>query len=890
MRKKLSEIIFGRELELQERMLRVVILTGGILAILGLLESAVLMDVSGMVIPLAIVIAAMTIAIWAMFKGRKMEIPSIMVGVVVVVVVFPEMFLRSGGVEGGASAWFVLSFFCIFMIFSGKRLVFFGVLSLIVDAATYFISYYNPDMVIPLPSRFSAYGDSFFSILVVGMALGIIFKYQVKLYKMEREVAISQKEELEKISNSKNEFFANMSHEIRTPINTIIGLNEMILRENTEEEIREYAQNIQVASRMLLDLVNDILDLSQMEMKRMEIVPVKYKTKKLFEELVDLTQVRMKEKRLEFIVDVDKNLPSVLFGDERRIKQVLLNILSNAVKYTSSGSVTLSAHGEEDKDGNILLVISVADTGKGIRKEDLEYLYDAFSRVDQGKNVAVEGSGLGLAIVKQLVDLMGGEITVDSIYTRGSVFTVTIKQEIADSTPIGTVSFLERKKRDQIYYTQSFEAPEARVLVVDDNEMNVMVVSSLLKATKVQVDVASSGMECLEKTRKKYYHVILMDAMMPNMSGEETVLQLRKQENGLCREAAVIMLTANALNGTWLQSQGRGFDSFLEKPIRSDRLEAEILKFLPDDIVEYREDAAEENGTETQIRQLVQRKRKKIYVTSECVCDLPKELAEKYDIQFMYLYIKTEKGRFADTREIDSDNMVQYLLENNSRIVSDSVSVEEYEAFFAEMLTQAEHVIHISMASQAGNSYDVAVRAAKGFDHVHIIDSGQLSCGEALVVLHAAKLAMDGYSVREICQEIEAVKNRIETKVLLPSSRFFYQNGYTNTLTMKICEAFQLHPVVRMQQSKAVIVGTRMGNMEYARKRYIRYHLRRKKRIDTDIVIITHVGCSVREQEQIRSEVLKCIPFKKVIMQRTSFSIACNVGLGTVGIAYYTRQ
>ena len=890
MREKLYNMIFGRDLELQERMLRVVILTGGILAIMGLLESAFLMDASGIILPLVIVIGAMALAIWAMIKGHKMEIPTVVVGLVVVVIVFPAMFMQSGGVEGGAAVWFVLGFFCVFMIFTGKRLIFFTVLSLIVDATIYIFSYYNPDLVVALPNRFAEYADSFFSIMAVGVAVGIIFKYQVKLYKVEREIAIAQKEELEKISNSKNEFFANMSHEIRTPINTIIGLNEMILRENTEEAIREYAQNIQVASRLLLDLVNDILDLSQMEIKRMEIVPVEYETKALFEELVDLTQVRMQEKKLEFVVDVDKNLPSVLQGDERRIKQILLNILSNAVKYTKEGSVTLSAHGDVDENGELVLAITVADTGNGIRKEDLEHLYDAYLRVDTRKNSTVEGTGLGLAITKQLVDLMGGEINVDSIYTKGSVFTVTIKQGIVEHTPIGEVAFLEKKNREQNYYTQSFEAPEARVLVVDDNEMNAMVVTKLLKATKMDVEIARSGMECLEKTRKKYYHVILMDCMMPKMSGTETVSRLRKQENGLCRESSVIMLTANVLTGTMAQNQDKGFDGYLEKPTRPDRLEAEILKFLPDEIVEYRADTAEKSEVGSELRQLAQRKRKKIYVTSECACDLPKELAEKYDIQFMYLYIKTEKGRFADTREIDSSHMVQCLLQNNSRVITTSVSVEEYEAFFAEMLTQAEHVIHISMASQVGKSYDVAMHAAKGFDHVHIIDSGQLSGGEGLLTLYAAKLAMDGYGVREICDEMEAIKGRIESKVLLPDSRTYGQNGYMKKFMMKFCEAFRLHPVVRLQQSRCVVVGTHVGNIEAARRRFICQHLRRKKKIDTDIVIITYVGCSVKEQEQIREEVLKCVPFKQVIMHRTSFSIACNVGLGTIGIAYYTRQ
>lgn len=885
MRKKLHDLALGRDVELRERLFRVIILAGAAMALLGVVENALVTDLEKILLPALVQLVIVALALFLTYKYRKMDFASVLVGFVVCVKVFPDIFFLSGGIEGGATVWFVLSMFYVFIMFSGKRLWFFLALSVVINGATYITAYCNPVLVVPLETRRDVYLDSFFAVISVGILVGAILKFQMKLYEIERGVTLKQKEELEKLSNSKNEFYANMSHEIRTPINTIIGLNEMILRECPDEQTKEYAQNVRNASEMLLNLINDILDFSQMESKQMKIVPIEYETRALFEDLVDMVEVSAQEKKLDFLVEIDENLPCVLYGDERRIKQVILNILTNAVKYTRKGSVVLSAHGEFAAAGEIVLKVSVADTGIGIRKEDLGHLYDAFGRVEEWRNTNIEGTGLGLAITKQLLDLMGGEITVDSIYTKGSVFTVTIPQKVVDAAPVGSVLKCRARNREE-GYLPSFEAPEARVLVVDDNEMNAMVITRLLHETKIQIDIALDGKKCLEKTKQKYYHLILMDYLMPGMDGVATLRELRSQENGLCRESAVIVLTANTLISAKQLCREHGFDGCLEKPILPQKLEAEILRFLPDDIVEYRRNTEDER--DNQMQQMIGRKKKKIYVTSDCVCDLPDDLLEKYDIVLMYLYIKTDKGRFADTREIDSDNLSQYLVKDGS-IHSDSVSVEEYEAFFAEMLIQAENVIHISMAANAGKSYGVAVSASKGFDHVKVVDSGHISGGEGLIALYAAKQAQEGKSVAEICTEIERVKGKIVSKFLLPNCRSFYAGGYTNAITTKVCDSLDLHPVLAMRQSRLVIVGARVGGLESAWKRYIRLHLRHKRKISTDIVIITYVGCTVRQQELIRKEVLKRVPFEKVIVQKASLSNACNAGLETIGISYYTK-
>lgn len=886
--RKLFEAIYGREYELRERIFRMLILVGGSLAIMGILECLILMDVKIVIVPLIMLLAVLGIEFVITFKYRKIDIAAIIVAFLILLIVFPAMFFLSGGLEGGASIWFALGLFYVFLMFSGKKLAFFLSLSIVIDIFTYAYGYYHPEAITPMDSRAAAFLDSLFAVLAVGIAGGVILKVQMRMFDIERDVSRRQQEELEQLGESKNSFFANMSHEIRTPINTIVGLNEMILRESKESGTREYAGNIKSASKMLLNLVNEILDLFQIEMKRMEIVPLEYKTADLLHDLIDMIQVRLREKKLDFQVDIDETIPSVLWGDVKRINQVILNILANAAKYTQEGSVTFSVHMESMDEEAVCLKIAVADTGIGIRKEDLQHLYESFRRADARRNLRVEGSGLGLSITKQLVDLMDGEISVDSIYTKGSTFTIMLPQKIVDRTPIGAVEFLSHSRAQAEGYQQSFEAPEARILIVDDNAMNLLVERKLLEATKVCVDTAGSGAECLEMTKRKFYHVILLDYMMPEMDGHETLRKLRRQENSLCRDSAVVVLSANTAAKKEREFLEEAFDGYLEKPIQGAALEAEILKFLPEDIIEYRRerDMAE---NETEIQRISHHKRRKVYITTDCVSEVPDNLLEKYDIGLMYLYIKTDSGRFSDTWEISSDNLSQYMTATTCSAIADSVSVDEYEDFFAEALTQAERVVHISMAKNIGKSYEVAKMAAQSFDHVQVIESSQISCGQGLIVLFAGLLAAQGHTADEICEKVEGIRKQIESRFMMPSATIFCEHGYTNKAFAKLCELFQFHPIMKMKQSKLSIVGLGAGRMDRAWKRFIRRYLRHNKKISDDVIFISHVACSVEQQKLIRKEVMRCIPFKQVIMQRASVTTACNSGIGTFGFAYFVN-
>lgn len=408
-----------------------------------------------------------------------------------------------------------------------------------------------------------------------------VLKTGQDIVEIERE-----KQEMLVTNQTKNNFLTNMSHEIRTPINSIIGMNQLILRESTEKPVLEYAGNVENASRLLLTLVNDILDFSKMESGKLEIVEKSYQLASMLNDEVHLLEECARKKGLSVMVSIDESLPSALVGDDMRIRQVITNLVTNAVKYTKEGSVSFTAYGEWLDYENFVLKIAVQDTGMGIRKEDQERLFQRFVRFDIQKNSTIEGSGLGLAITKRLVDLMHGEIRVESEYGKGSTFFVSIPQEVVSRGPVGS---LERAYQNEVSsrkkYHEAFHAPNAKVLAVDDNSMNLSVVKGLLKRTEIMLDTAMSGMECLQMTRKKKYHLIFMDHMMPEMDGIQTFHQLREEKDNPNADTKVIALTANAIAGSREEYMREGFVDYISKPIDAAELEIVLMSYLPEELV-----------------------------------------------------------------------------------------------------------------------------------------------------------------------------------------------------------------------------------------------------------------------------------------------------------------
>ncbi len=403
--------------------------------------------------------------------------------------------------------------------------------------------------------------------------------YEKKVLEIEKDAANAS-------NQAKSDFLANMSHEIRTPMNAIIGMDEMILRTKPADPVRKYALDIQSADKTLLSNNNDILDFSKIESGKMELVPVEYGFASVMNDVVNMTMSKALDKGLKYNLDVSENIPSMLFGDEIRIRQIMLNLINNAIKYTHEGSVSVDV--SYDK-GSEMLKMSVSDTGIGIRKEDMSKLFGSFQRLEEDKNRNIEGTGLGLNITMRLVKMMDGNIDVDSKYGEGTTFTASMKQKIVDSTPVGDFSQnLLRMQRQTEEYRPSLVAPKARILVVDDNDMNLEVIDGLLIDTQISITTAESGAECIDILRENSFDIIFLDQMMPGMSGAQTLSQIREQH--LSDDTPIIALTADAIVGARENYIKEGFTDYLSKPVMYKALETIMIKYLDENLIMTGED------------------------------------------------------------------------------------------------------------------------------------------------------------------------------------------------------------------------------------------------------------------------------------------------------------
>lgn len=425
-------------------------------------------------------------------------------------------------------------------------------------------------------------GIIFMSLIVAEIVNSLITEQNHRLLDALRKEKRSQ-QEAEAANMAKSSFLANMSHEIRTPINAILGMNEMILREEKDPAIRGYAGNIQASGNSLLSIVSDVLDISKIESGKLEIIPVDYEVNSLISDCCNLAAGRAKAKELELLVECADNVPMKLCGDETHIRQIIVNLLTNAVKYTEKGTVKLIVSGRFT-DGGFVLKVDVSDTGIGIAEENLPQLFTQFQRFDLQRNRNIEGTGLGLSIVKRLCDLMSGTITARSVLGSGSTFTVELPQKVVDSTPCGGVN-LNYSAGAEHEYHHSFEAPEAKILAVDDLPVNLLVIANLLKETRIKIDTAGSGRECLDKCSQQKYDLILMDHMMPEMDGVQTFEKLHGDKSSPNFETPVIMLTANALAGMREQYMDVGFADYVSKPVRGAKLEEAIRRNLPESLI-----------------------------------------------------------------------------------------------------------------------------------------------------------------------------------------------------------------------------------------------------------------------------------------------------------------
>lgn len=617
--------------------------------------------------------------------------------VVIFMFLFPIMFFKSGGYKGGMPSFYIFGIlFTIFML-EGWLMFFCVWLELIIYIFTIGIAYYYPDTVIWFQSEKEIVVDVLTGVVVSSASLGVAMYLHFRIYKKQQVFLTQAREEAMEANRAKSTFLANMSHEIRTPINVMLGMNEMILRESESREVVQYAKSVEKAGNYLLSLINNILDITRIESKKLDIIEEKFSLRQLVQEVCLIGAKQAEAKNLEFVVDVEETLPKYLEGDALHIKQVILNLINNAVKYTKKGEVFLEVCQEEKQ-----ISFSVKDTGIGIKKEDMEALFDMFMRADIKRHRNIEGSGLGLTIAKELCEQMGGHIQAESIYGKGSNFTVYFPLKDAGTEKIGQWKVVEGEPVQE--KRKKFFASEAQILLVDDSEQNIQVITSLLRRTGVQLDTAASGFECIEKVRNKKYHLIFLDYMMPEMDGIETFHRLKKEVNG--QSVPVIALTADVSTGIHQHFLSEGFSDYLSKPVMWEKLEELLLQWLPAELVSMKNGAGEDwNITEKQLLDLKQNLKKWDIELSEGLHLLSGSISQYRKLAELFVeYYMPNKEQLARSferlqntqKEIKNMTGLIHTLKSNARAVG---AIELYElSFVMEKKGKIQDVNYINKA------------------------------------------------------------------------------------------------------------------------------------------------------------------------------------------------
>ena len=824
------------------------------------------------------------------FKTNKFDVGIVSIISILSFAYFPISFFNEDGASGAAPLWFIFNLFLIGILMRGRTRIIFSLLEEAIGIACYALSYFYPQLVADNSSLLT-YIFSFITLVMVTTSIMIIINWEHKLYIQKSKIAEEQRRQIEALNASQNRFFSSMSHEIRTPINTIIGLNEMIMREDISDEVAEDSANIRVAGKLLLNLINDILDMSKFQAGDMHLLIDSYSTGDMLSELVGMLWIRAKEKNLEFKVNVAPDIPAELMGDEVRIKQILMNILNNAIKYTKEGSITLSVECEHKENDSYNMIYSVADTGMGIKKEDIPYLFTAFRRVDESNTRHIEGTGLGLSIVKQFLDLMNGKVTVNSIYTQGSTFIVEIPQKAATDKKIGVFDY-EKKHSigKRINYKKRFEAPDARILAVDDNNSNLLVVTKLLRDTKMTIDTATSGAEALRKTLDNKYDLIFMDHLMPEMDGIECFEKIREQTGGKSKDAKVVVLTANAGEENRELYARAKFDGYLIKPISGAELENELIRLLPPSIV-HATNSGDEIIKDTVSWMQTGQKKMRIMITTDTVADIPQYLLVKYGITAIPHKVQTIEGTtFKDGIEIDTTGVLAYLENKSNTMLPVPPTVKEYEDFFAKQLTKANNIVHIAVSSGIANSgYPTAEEAAKSFDNVTVIDSSNLSSGQGIIAMIASYLVQSGRNPDEIKASIDRIKKFIHTSFIVGDLTYMARTGQVSGKRTSLLNSFMAKPVLALKNGKMALDKIYFGSYRKAWAKYINSCLSRYKASDV-VMFVTYVGLNRKDLDWVKQQIELKAHFKDVIFIQASPAIAVNCGPGTFGLLFMDKE
>ncbi|MCR5388338.1 MAG: DegV family EDD domain-containing protein [Lachnospiraceae bacterium] len=836
-------------------------------------------------IALAAMLVGVPIVTALSVKFDKVKLGCLMQVIALIVFVLPVCFIFGGGLMGGGVFWVIFTFMVIGVTLSGKLRI---AMMLILTAemiAGYRLWYVWPDLFV-MHDDWMFLVDTFVSCILVGLATYVMLRYQKNIFADETRRALTEKMRAEELNRSQNQFFSSMSHEIRTPINSILGLNELIMRrEDISEDVRRDVANIQGAGKMLLALVNDILDLSKIEAGKMDIVPVNYNVGNLVSEIVNMIWLRADQKGLKFNVDIDPAIPSELFGDDVRIKQILINLLNNAVKYTQEGSIGLHMECEEVTADGVNLNFTITDTGMGIKSEALPHLFDTFKRVDEQKNRMIEGTGLGLSIVRQLVTLMDGKISVNSVYTQGSTFSVSLWQKITNTTPIGDINIASLgEAKHYSKYEAAFFAPDARVLIIDDNEMNLEVETKLLADTGMSIDTALSGMEALSLTLSKRYDVIFTDHLMPGMDGIEFLASVRKQSGGLNNRTPVIILTANAGSDNKELYNKSGFDGYIVKPVSGKQLEACLLKNLPESKVTRKASA----DISKEVMNTAEGYRKKAFVTiaTSSMCDLPLSVIRELGINIIPFSIHMEGGVFYDGREAGSDDLLRYMSESDGKFDSEPPTEEDFTEFFGRLLKNSHHVIYLALTTSMSDDYVRAVKAAGNFDNVTVINSECLSSSLGLLTLIAHQLVLQQLSPEQIVKELNEIKHSIHCSFVVSVTDYLHRRGFISKRIHEILKTLYVRPVLRIKNDNFGVGNLLIGDRRKCYAKYINTVLSRRVNPDREIIFVTYVDMTEEELLWIEERIRRKMDFEHIVFQKASAAISLNCGPGVFGLLY----
>lgn len=581
--KRLKEYIVPKDAEIQVAAFNILavcgimvsIITGFINAFSGNIIVS-FADLSGVVVSWALIVychrtgnykMAMTLTAFIIFLG-----------------LFTALYFIQGGYHSGIPAFFIFGVVFTAFLLNGISMVILVVIELIWYVLLILWSYYHPETLNTDENNFMT--RVILDMTLVSVSLAVTMYFQIRVYRRKQKelnVAVLAADDA---NRAKSDFLAKMSHDIRTPLNTIMAMNELIVANTSSAKIREWVNDSNVSSRILMSLINDMLDLTRIEAGKLELLEQPWDVKKLFDEMAKTWKVHADRPGLEFVYDLDDDVPKYLIGDEDVIRKITNNLLSNSVKYTRSGSITFKI-GMENKN----LMITVSDTGIGIAPEYLQNIFKPFERGAQTVYKETSGSGLGLAIVKELVDAAGGTINCESVVDEGTTFTVRIPQKLSPSPDDFSSAESDTAKEERA--DKHFIAPDARILVVDDNPSNRKVIEAFLEPTLIRIDDVESGFEALEMLDIKEYDLVLMDLRMPKMDGLETLEKIRTDYPDF--ETPVIVLTADIMNDVREKLLGQGFADFLAKPVNSAELLGMVQKYIPDKIM------ALDNGTDREL-------------------------------------------------------------------------------------------------------------------------------------------------------------------------------------------------------------------------------------------------------------------------------------------------